>query len=62
MDKETSHGINLCSASVYLFEVTSFYWGRGKMEKSPHSKNIKHGVDFFPFFPFHHPLVCHLEG
>jgi len=49
---ETSQSSNLQFVMVFILRGYMLRRSRkGKMEKSPHSKKIKLGVDFFPFFP-----------
>jgi hypothetical protein len=49
---ETSQSSNLHFVMVFILRGDKHRGGvKGKMEKSPHSKKIKLGVDFFPFFP-----------
>jgi hypothetical protein len=47
---ETSHGIILRCASVYLFEVTRFNWGREKNGKKSTSLKYKIQCGFFSIF------------
>jgi hypothetical protein len=53
---ETSHGINLRSASAYLFEVTRFIGGKGKNGKKSTSCLIFYECGLFSIFPYPPPL------